>query len=1505
MVPAPAVAQTARKLRGAPAKTTVTQKAATAAPAQSKGVHVLKTRTSTNSTPSLRKAMKGTSLAMPGARKAPLAAAGNLPEIKGSVTFSESWGNQNQTGLYSVNTATSTLDFLGPNAQYGGVCIDDVYYTTTYTSFFGYIFITVTAYDTTTGEVLGEGDPSDVATIAIGGITLDPSTGAAYGITYNSEGSGLQLSKLDYQLDEDSQSVTVTATAIGALAGNWNSIACDAQGQLYGISYTGQSISDDEFEVTSSTLCKLNKTTAAVTTIGETGKKPLYLSSSAIDSKSGRMFWNVCEADETGWLCELNLSTGAATDLFQYTGNDEIMGMYVPLPAAEDGAPAAATSLALDFADGSLSGNVTFKAPTTTYAGTSASGALTYTVLANGTSVATGSTSYGANVSAPVTLSASGNYEFIVTTANAAGTSPKAKIKAFIGKGTPAATTATLTYEGGMMKLSWTPVTTSADGGYIDPAAVTYTVKAYPAGTTVAEGLTATTFSEAVAEPTEITSFYYTVTAEAAGVKSAEAKSNTITLGAIVPPYTNDFDSDDALSGFTVIDANGDGKAWTISGGKARMSYNSSMDMDDWLISPPMKLEAGKLYKVTFEANANGASYPERVEAKWGTAATAAGMTNDLVPPTVLAGETPVELGNFIVPATDDIYYVGIHGISDADMFYLYVDNFSVGAAAAATIPGKATDLTVTPDPNCELKATVAFKAPAVDMAGNALTSITKIEVSRDGSNVKTFENPAPGAALSFTDTPTATGTYTYTVVASNEDGAGAEASESAFIGVPSPAAPAGVNVVETSTPGEVTVSWETVSTSIDGANIPSSLVTYAVCEYTTSGWMIVKQGLTGNSYTYQAVPAGEQDFVQLGVASITETGNTVGAGPMIPAGTPYDGLDESFADGTLSYAWGTGYAANSGAWSIFTDEKFSDISSCDGDNGFAAMQGQYLDSSAGLYTGKIDIAGCSNPGVSFYTYNIVGENPDINEIQLYVKQPADADWTALGTPYVVSEVNSAEGWNRITASLADYAGKVIQVRFQATTKQFVYTMIDKIKIGSMLGNDLTVKAVTAPEKVVAGADYTVDVTVANDGLLDAGEFTVELYADGTLAATETVSGLASGVSTTISFERTMSAIATEPVKYHAAITYLTDDAPDNNTSESIEVAPKHSNLPKVTDLTAEETAGGVNLSWSEPDLNSAPVESDDVDFEDAESWAKEYGDWTFVDLDQSAVGGFQNLDIPGITPGSTLASFFVFDASGDDFNQTFAAHSGDKYLAAIYRNDDGESNEWAISPALDGSAQTISFWARSYSTAYPEAIEMYYSTGSTTPADFVKVGATVSSVPGDWTKYTFEVPAGAKHFAIRSCATGSFMLMLDDFTFSAEGGTSADLSIVGYDVYRDGEKITAEPTGETEFSDATATEGTHSYVVVTVYTAGISAPSNTATVAFSGISDAMASAISITADHGTITVTGAEGQLLTVAAADGRIICSTKAAAKETVSAAPGIYVVKAGAKIAKVAVK
>ncbi|MDE6109177.1 MAG: choice-of-anchor J domain-containing protein, partial [Muribaculaceae bacterium] len=729
------------------------------------------------------------------------------------------------------------------------------------------------------------------------------------------------------------------------------------------------------------------------------------------------------------------------------------------------------------FEGGALSGLINFTAPSTTFDGQVATGMLSYTVSTGDNVLAEGTTEFGAAVSAPVTLPASGEYVFTVTTANATGSSPAMQVKHFVGFGTPEATEATLVYENGTMKLSWEPVTKSADGGYLDPEAVVYTVTRFPGQVKVYEG-SATEFSETVAEPDGLTKYYYTVVATADGVSGEAATSNTVSLGAgIVPPYLNTFDTAASIEGFTVIDSNNDARKWMWAdnkgNGEVRMSWSGDKKMDDWLITPPVKLQGGKLYSVQFKAHASGVAYAERVEAKWGTDATVAAMTRDLVPPTDLTSADPMTVGNLIVPAADGLYYFGIHGISDPDKFYLYIDDFEVSAPRAATIPAAATGFKVTPAVNGDIKASVAFTTPTLDMAGNALSGLTKVELSRNGAVIKTWTAPATGAALSYDDEPEEGGNTTYSVVACNEDGAGAEASANVVIGIGRPAAPTGVKLTEEGNSGNVTLTWNAVTTTYEGVAIDPSRVTYDVCTQDYYGnWAPVEEGLTATTFSAQAVPEGRQDFVQYAVFAVTEGGETGAVSPMIAAGTPYEGMNESFANGELSdYIWGLGY--NDGAeWDIYEDD-YLEIPSSDQDNGYAAMRYSNDPGKGSLFTGKIALPEKS-AGVSLHALVMTaGEEYNHNEIQLYVKEPADLTWTKLGQPFVMCEMGEPNTWAQCTASLQAYAGKVVQIRFEGITVDYTYTFMDQIIVGSLAEHDLAITGVSAPTEVACGNPYT------------------------------------------------------------------------------------------------------------------------------------------------------------------------------------------------------------------------------------------------------------------------------------------------------------------------------------------------------------------------------------------------------------------------------------------------
>lgn len=1415
--------------------------------------------------------------------KVPFKASASMPMLRGSVIYSDTWGTSAEYGLYDIPTSSSKtfeLVFDGPDASYGGVLVDDTYWTVEYQDILGIIqIITITGYDAESGDIVAtySGAPDQMAA---SGITYDSTTGKVYAITNKASGSGYQFATIEFG------ATSATTTAIASLSEPFNTIAAANDGTIYGITKVGD-------------LVKFNKADGTYTTIGSTGMVPYYISNATIDQKTNRMFWAVSPADDSGILAEVDLKTGKATLLYAFPDNEEVTGMYA-IVTPDDGAPAAPTGLTLSYPKGSLSGKIEFMAPATNYDGKAATGDLTYTLVCNGQVISTGPTVYGGRVVVDYTVPGAGLYKFQAYCSNAKGNGDKAKAEMYIGNGIPVNTTVSLEYVGERMCLEWTPVTTTENGGYIDPAKVTYNVYD-AAGTLLESGIKQTTWAERITEPTTLTSYQYGVTAVFETLESGKAMSNVITLGAIQLPYTNDFSSASSLDGWTIIDSNADAKTWAYYSGTLRYSYNLSSDADDWAITPRIELKKGNIYRVTFEAYSYSANYPERIEVMYGTDNTAAAMTKVAVEPTVVAvpSASRMTLTGLIMPEADGYYYVGFHAISDKDEWYLYVDNVNIEYASSTAVPEAVNDLEVVPDKTGALNALVTFTSPKHTVAGKTLTDITDVKVYRNGAEieVKDFSLLA-GASFSFTDVVPAAGLYTYKVVVFNAEGEGLPASKTVYIGVNYPAAPGEITIEELPTPGEVTVHWPYVTETIEGNPLTESQVTYTLVDV-FNGTTLYKG--TDNFYSYVVCPEGEQDFVQYTVTATTDRGDgeaTLSA--FIPVGTPYAGLMESFPEGSLNYIWGL-RGIDGGTVSLLNDA--SGISAQDGDNGMVAINGQYIDSGADFFSGNISLAGMTKPYLTFFTYSIADD--DVNTIAVGVKEVGAADFTTMLPATAVNKLAPAEGWGLVKIDLSAYAGKNIQFQITGLVKKYIYIPIDNIRVYQPANNDLAA-AISAPETVNAGDTFTVTVNVTNEGLNTESSYNVELFADGQVV--ETVAGPAVNFldTKTVNFTVNMPLKATAAVTYKAEVVVATDENKANNVTAEVKVNPFTSAMPVVTDLAGDQGDGGIQLTWSEPNTKNATAVQITEDFEDAAAWAAEVGSWTFVDQDKkNGIALVSGLDFPG---NGTPGSFVVWDLNDVNITKNpLAALSGKNVLASIGNGDGSKSDDWAISPALSGERQIISFYAISWNTlgAGPnlESFEVLYSTTDNKVASFTNVVEKYTNLAPTWTKFEYIIPAGAKYFAIHCISENANIFMVDDVTFTP-AVNAADLVIKGYNVYRDGEKINTALVTEKTYLDKTGVDGKkYTYNVTVVYAKTTSGASNDCKIVYSELEEVAADNLAITTENGAIVVTGAEGALVTVVAVDGKTLYNAVGDAR--VEVLPGVYVVKAGEKVAKVLVK
>lgn len=438
-------------------------------------------------------------------------------------------------------------------------------------------------------------------------------------------------------------------------------------------------------------------------------------------------------------------------------------------PEALQGAPNTADALKIDITDGALNGKLTFTAPDYTFGGSPLTGSLSYEVTVDGTVSETGTIAAGATKTVDVEATTAGFHTLGVTTSNSTGKSPVRELKAWFGKDTPSAVAnMRLTSDNTSLTLSWDAPTQGVNGGYIDAAALRYTIVRQPDNVTVATSQTATTFSEPFTASG--TGVWYDVTPEADGLTGPTASSpKALTGGAMSVPYSENFDNSSASDFFTVIDVRKDGKTWEFvydedyNEGDMQCKYSSENAKDDWLISPPIRLESGRLYNISLDVRArSGSLYPETMAIMMATAATAEAMKADNAV-TVMEEQTFrssrfTTVTNLVQVPADGIYYIGIHATTKADSDVLAIDNLKVTQEAGSNAPAAVTDIKIVPNPDGSEGLTLTFTTPSLSIAGNNLRSLSKVEIYRGETVVHTVAPVEPGKTYTWYDATPAKG---------------------------------------------------------------------------------------------------------------------------------------------------------------------------------------------------------------------------------------------------------------------------------------------------------------------------------------------------------------------------------------------------------------------------------------------------------------------------------------------------------------------------------------------------------------------------------------------------------------------------------------------------------------------------------------------------------------------------------------------------------------------------
>lgn len=413
--------------------------------------------------------------------------------------------------------------------------------------------------------------------------------------------------------------------------GVMSGICMTYDGDMYGVSYWAG-------------LYKIDKNTGACSYVGPLKGLPEDATSGMIslqytgacdlfyDNNTDKMYLTMYQHPYYGGigsgygLYEIDPKTGAATYLQERTSETNYTCNSIPFSIAEASAPAKVQDITVTRGDnGALTATLAWTNPVKTYGrGGSLESIESVVIFRDGVEVnkIENTTPGAAHTWTDTNISSRGMYSYRIVCYNDAGAGDRVTISKYIGPGNPMPVTdAKVVASGENALVSWTAPTVGKLDSWIDVNDLTYDIMRLPDNVQVAESFKGTSFTDTTL-PT-IGKYSYAITPKTGGHTGDAVQTVAVVLGpAIQIPATIGFESLDQFNLWTVHDLNANYYKWGYTSGNyptyvpgAYISYAyDQIAASDMLISPYIKFEAGKHYKLTFDAIPSNVKIPETLD---------------------------------------------------------------------------------------------------------------------------------------------------------------------------------------------------------------------------------------------------------------------------------------------------------------------------------------------------------------------------------------------------------------------------------------------------------------------------------------------------------------------------------------------------------------------------------------------------------------------------------------------------------------------------------------------------------------------------------------------------------------------------------------------------------------------------------------------------------------------------------------------------------------------------
>lgn len=942
---------------------------------------------------------------------------------------------------------------------------------------------------------------------------------------------------------------------------------------------------------------------------------------------------------------------------------------------------------------------------------------------------------------------------------------------------------------------------------------------------------------------------------------------------------------------FTFINSNHDGvtwgrtedtktnKQWVFSSTEqdpAASAYASTeLPHNDWLIFPAIQFDSSTtLYELKFDAcRGTFSSYyglEEKFEVKLGTAPTAQAMTLDLMDvKTILKDENKDGKFKpfsevFSVPAPG-VYYIGIHYISsDKKSIGIYVANMEVNAQQSSTAAPAAVDnLAATPGLGGALSATLVFYFPTRDAAGNLLPADTQIRaVAASGVDTKEVTG-APGSVGVITDLGTVQGYNDITVTTYIGEESGKTATVNIYTGVSVPGPVTAIKCDPSDDDMTLHFNWEPPVRAANGGFVSPTGNTYTVyleqmnniMGMDTYYWDRYAELPVDQCYFDYQIPAdGKQRKVKIAVtcSNVAGVDNSIMTVCEALGGRPYElpmiedfkhcSLTDFTYNPIINYEIDSDYVGQTFTVNdpYIIDPKYNNDSHTP-----AMIFSNHIGTRTRVGLPKFTTEGLTSPAATLKVW-MGSVTP---KMSLYAQ--------TVGTGWIkVADIDidaAAEAYRTVTVPLGEQFADKPWVHVAIDTENhpdnYEIAFVAAYSFTNSLAKDLGIKDLMGKSPVVGEPEYYT-ATVYNPGqeamTISSMKWSF-VRPDGTLVAEkdQALRNATLQPAETRDFYYTFEATPEQLGAAELVIAIAAEgDLDAANNERRIPVIIKSGGKVMINDLRATAVGPAVELSWTAP-CGAYKYEG----FEAEEAFVSQpatIAGFTNIDGDGYQVWNFGERDPLGGYP----QAFNVWSTKEltETFGLPYKGYKGDRYIMARCPGDELDippmADDWLISPEVNGGTY-VSFYARPVSALYGnETVELMYSS-TTADREAFAVLETLTLVPDEvlvegsayettlrWERYSTDLPADARYFAIHYCSHDIFGIMLDELDYSAVG---ADNVITGYNIFRD-DALIAENVPATDSYVDTTPDGDHTYYVRPCIAGDCGGLSNKATASASGV---------------------------------------------------------------------